>query len=366
MRLLKQLSTIYGKDFTHIDKSPSKGYRNSNFRVKTSSGETLNLIIYKSEPEIVKTINKTNIVSNLLAKKGFPVRTLIRTRKNKEIIQISKDEKTKFSSLYNYLDGETIPWEAYTMKHLKLLGWFMGDMHASCQSSAISYKLLLPYVFDEIKDKLSEMYEYFCNDGVVSALKNKINMHIDMDHFILLAHHIERIEEKLKHLKEDTILHMDLVRGNILFKSKIMSSRAKSRDQNPKSKREDILLSLKDETLKSKYFLEDLVLTGVIDFEKAALGHPVVDVARTLAFLIVDCKFKTEEEIRKYFLNSGYQKRGGGESFKIEVLNTLLVYFWLYDFYKFLLHNPYQFLERNEHFRRTRKILIAHKLIGWG
>lgn len=371
MKLLKQLSTIYGKDFINIDKTPKKGYRNSSFRVKTLNGEKFNLIIYKNEPTILETINKANWVSSNLAKIGFPVRSLVRTQRGRDILQIKKDSKVRFSCLYNYIEGETIPWEAYSMKHLKLLGWFMGDMHSNCQLPAsylrdevsqIDHKLLLPNVFDDIKDKLSEMYEYFCDDGVKSALKSKINIHIDMDYFILLAHHIEKIEGELGRSKADSILHMDLVRGNILFRSEVRNLRlCQVFDGQSKFQ----IVESKSEGYDSKYILDDLVLTGVIDFEKAAFGHPVVDVARTLAFLFVDCKSKTADEIKKYFLASGYQKRGKGQAFKPEILNTLLVYFWIYDFYKFLLHNPYEFLERNEHFRRTRKILLTNKLISW-
>ncbi len=71
------------------------------------------------------------------------------------------------------------------------------------------------------------------------------------------------------------LLHMDFVRGNILY------------SQN-----------------------HELRISGILDFEKAAYGSPLFDIARTYAFLLVDCKYKSEKEIGKYFLRSGYIKRG--------------------------------------------------------
>jgi len=115
-------------------------------------------------------------------------------------------------------------------------------------------------------------------------------------------------------------------------------------------------------------FDEGVHITGVLDFEKASHGHPLFDIARTLAFLLVDCKYKTEAQVRKYFLLSGYNKRGTGD-FKITAMNARLLeqlveLFLLYDFYKFLRHNPYEALPQNEHFVRTQALLLQRQLLA--
>ena len=109
---------------------------------------------------------------------------------------------------------------------------------------------------------------------------------------------------------------------------------------------------------------EKAQITGVLDFEKATWGPPVFDIARTLAFLIVDCKYKDEAKVRKYFLHSGYNKRGQAEFEPTELLEDLLNFFLLYDFYKFLRHNPYESLKDNEHFVRTRDFLLKRNIIA--
>jgi len=87
---------------------------------------------------------------------------------------------------------------------------------------------------------------------------------------------------------------------------------------------------------------------------------------------MVDCKHKSEQQVRKYFLFSGYQKRGNNRLPKVrltgisktsDLLARLVDIFLLYDFYKFLRHNPYQSLSDNEHFLRTRDLLLSRELI---
>ncbi len=113
-------------------------------------------------------------------------------------------------------------------------------------------------------------------------------------------------------------------------------------------------------------------ICGILDFEKAGYGIKLLDIARTLAFLLVDCKYKNEVKIRKYFLQSGYIKRGGADfnrriintaDKKLDLLEELVNTFLIYDFYKFLRHNPYEFLHQNEHFIRTKKYLLERGVI---
>ncbi len=46
-----------------------------------------------------------------------------------------------------------------------------------------------------------------------------------------------------------------------------------------------------------------------------------------------------------------------------DLLEVLVDLFLFYDFYKFLRHNPYESLTDNEHFIRTKAILLRQGLI---
>ena len=64
-------------------------------------------------------------------------------------------------------------------------------------------------------------------------------------------------------------------------------------------------------------------------------------------------------------LPSPVLSRGGGrlDISARRLLEPLLDAFLLYDFYKFLRHNPYESLSANEHFTRTRDLLLARRII---
>ncbi|MEI6462783.1 MAG: hypothetical protein WCO33_03920 [bacterium] len=235
--------------------------------------------------------------------------------------------------IFNYVLGSTIPWEGYEMNHLKLLGLAMSNLH-------FELKELDTKLTDGIEVQVGQVYEmqkYFADRGVVKALEDKLSIKLNTN----LEKYIKLFEE----IKKQPIqtIHLDLVRGNILFATK------------DEIKNED-----------SKIFLtidNELFLTGILDFEKVALGPRILDIARTLAFLIVDCKYKEEGKIRKYFLESGYNKRGKMKLPEMKYLSDLMEYFWLYDFFKFLYYTPYESLLDNEHFKRTLKELMKRDLI---
>ncbi len=46
-----------------------------------------------------------------------------------------------------------------------------------------------------------------------------------------------------------------------------------------------------------------------------------------------------------------------------KVLKALIGFFLLHDFHKFLKHTPYESLEQNHHFVRTRDILIDYGML---
>lgn len=307
-----KIISLYGLNYTSIAKG-QKGYRNTSYAVTLSSGDVVNLIIYKREPEILHKIANAHYLGNILAATNLPIRKQIEMRLVK---MLGSEDQVRYAALYSYLPGTTIPWEAYTQDHLKQMGKTLGHMHCSLRGKP---QVMLPDVIDESQTLLGRMQEYFADPGVQSALHKKLHLTTLNTHWEGFAHTMSAA----KSLGDMRPLHMDFVRGNILF--------------------------------------EDNTLSGVIDFEKAAFGPPVFDVARSLAFLIVDSKYKQSDKVRKYFLYSGYVKRGGmklGELGPAQLRESLTTFYLLHDFYKFLLHNPYQFLQHNEHYVRTRNILI--------
>lgn len=199
------------------------------------------------------------------------------------------------------------------MRRLKELGQTMATMHSAVRD----YSGMLPSLIGELTALHARMQQYFVNQSVSTALQQKLDIQVSVFNFTEVFTHASRLPAQP--------LHMDFVRGNILFTGNTIS--------------------------------------GILDFEKAAQGPPIFDIARTLAFLLVDCKHKPAAKIRKYFLQSGYVKRGGQQLPSPNLLETLVSFFLLHDFYKFLRHNPYEYLPRNEHFMRTRSILLQRGLI---
>ena len=287
-----------------------------------TNGATLNLILYKHEQGIEDTVRVANQVGTALAKAGLPARLPADDR----ILRLSYPNQIRYCGLYNYLPGHTIPWEAYTMAHIKLLGKTMSDMHHTLQTGDIA----APDITIVLRAQVQRMNTYFAGLGVQRAMREKLNI----AEFSRVFTSFHALLNTLQSAPGQQPLHMDFVRGNILFDGVGQS----------------------------------LQISGILDFEKAAIGHPVFDVARTLAFLLVDCKYKTEDQVRKYFLISGYQKRGAhplqlptisGAS----VLEALVNLFLLIDLYKFMLHNPYESLADNEHYVRTRDLLLKRNVI---
>lgn len=331
--LIPEVATAYNVAYFEVG-SVQKGYRNESYRLKLASGEEVNLIFHKNEKEAYERIRSANKASAILSKVHFPVRTRYDTR----MLKLSDSKKEIYAGLYTYLPGATIPWEAYAKDHIKLLGWAMSDMHGVWRQSQ---QCVAVDIIDELHPLLARMHRYFSTPEIQEALKTKLGIEAveDLQRFEPLLNRLGSMPMSEKH-----ILHMDLVRGNALF----------------------------DNKGESPWYIDNLYLSGVIDFEKTAMGHPVFDIARTLAFLLVDCATKDRTSIYKYFLQSGYNKRGES-SFRrdsriaylpaYQVLNQLIGFFLFHDFYKFLKHTPYESLESNHHFVRTRNILIDYGMI---
>lgn len=320
--LLQRILTGYGIKNASI-LAPQKGYRNQSFPI-IDDGRQLNLILYKSEPGMLERIKRANRVADFVAQSGYPARKT----HSKRIAQLKSENLLKYAALYEYLPGHTIPWDGYTQDHIKLLGKTMSDMHAVLLQLPADD---LPSVSDEYLDIVHRMRTYFTNGAVQRAMADKVLLRIVPEIF----DEMEQLLTGTAILPGKQALHMDFVRSNILFQEAASGDEFKVR------------------------------ISGILDFEKAAYGHPLFDIARTLAFLLVDCKHKEATKVRKYFLGSGYIKRGAGvlSDKHMSLLEPLINLFLLYDLYKFMRHNPYESLPDNEHFIRTVGLLIPKHLV---
>jgi Ser/Thr protein kinase RdoA (MazF antagonist) len=289
-----------------------------------------NLIIYKNELGILQRVRNANAVSGYLARRGVPARTLADVR----ILKLSSPTSRRYAALYDYLPGDTIPWEAYTRRHLVLLGCTMSDMHHQLADIPPHVAQTLPRATDELRVANHRMADYFSAPGVQNAAARDLHFAVPST----LPRRFSAIITITARLPHNQPLHMDFVRGNVLFLGTAT---------HPE-------------------------LSGILDFEKVACGPPIIDVARTLAFLLVDSKYKSPYHIRKYFLSSGYNKRGQASCLPIRIhassrtinlLEELVTYFLVYDLYKFMRHNPYQSLAGNEHYTRTISLLQGRGVI---
>lgn len=320
---------MYGLGFARILPA-AKGYRNTSVPVMLTNGELINVMLYKQEPSIDRTVRRADLVSNYVTERGLPARHTLDSR----MVCISSNTGSRCARIYDYLPGATIPWEAYTRGHITSLGATLGQLHS----------LLATYTSPDMPDVetvygniLQHMTTYFANTGVRQAMTNKLDLSIPPD----TVTRFSKLLESCRTLNGRQVLHMDFVRGNILFDGTHGNGLPR--------------------------------ISGILDFEKTAVGHPLFDVARTLAFLLVDCKYKSSEKVTKYFLQSGYIKRGPVGLAKVSVrtsptdthdlLALLLDMFMLHDFYKFLRHNPYESLGHNQHYIRTRDILLQRELL---
>lgn len=321
--ILEKILERYGLK-TVVIKPPLKGYRNSSYQI-ISDNETYNLIVYKREPDIQQLIKKSNQIGLYLHNFGMPVRYPL----DRRILKVFAGRIPQYAGLYNYLPGSTIAWESYTRKHLVQLGKALSDLHALLKHYTAPQTN--DYVYDQLFEILQNMHEYFSRPGVVEAMAVKLGTQLDLSSLALFTD----LNTVLNESAHKQWLHMDFVRGNILFDA----------DGN---------------------------VCGLIDFEKAAVGHPLHDIARTLAFLYVDCKYKSAADITRNFLYSGYQKRGqqamprlchNETDCTLKVLDGLVSCYLLHDYFKFLLHNPYESLHANEHFTRTRDQLLKRRVL---
>ncbi|MDR0980102.1 MAG: aminoglycoside phosphotransferase family protein [Candidatus Nomurabacteria bacterium] len=300
------------------------GYRNHSFGVLAGDAR-YNLLLLKNEPDVLKRIKNADKVAEIAHLAGMPVRTLA----SPKTLKIASNGQTRFARLYFWLDGDTIPWEAYTRKHLKALGKSLAELHVALGGQTPPSTPSLPDALQELVSHNTQMQAYFAREGVKNALKRKLHLKTRQNHAKIASF---LASDTLQNLPRQP-LHLDFVRGNILWDgSQAPCVRACDDPCSPR-------------------------ISGIIDFEKSALGSPLIDLARTYAFLLVDCP-KAPGQIRKYFLCKGYSC-----VFPAKIFAQLTNFFLIFDFYKFLAHNPYESLENNYHFCRTRDILVSRKIL---
>jgi Ser/Thr protein kinase RdoA (MazF antagonist) len=336
-KIVKAALGFYGLEPRRIF-AEAKGYRNRNYRVLTTSDEDLNLVFYKKEEGILARVRRADFWAEAAAEAGLSTRIVYDPR----ILSLGDG---RIARLYRWLPGETIPWEGWTMKSLKLLGQAMSDLHFAWSETngaqvksprtgagKVRAQVKMPRVYDENMDILERERVYFADENAFLVLRRKTGIIINPAVFKYLERGLAAAEKE-----PDGICHMDLTRGNVLFGA------ASDGDA---------------------WRMGDLALAGIIDFEKVSAGTPLFDIARTLAFLFADVAGKSQSDIYKYLIVSGYNKRGRGSiNLDKKLLDCLIGFYLFYDFYKFLRHNPYESLSENYHFGRTRDILLARKMI---
>lgn len=320
LRLFTQILEAYGLDPVHLG-AIQRGYRNRSCRAELANGDTVNVICFKREDGIVERMRRADGVAKYAHHAKLPVRI----RYDDRLLRLGDQS---YAGVYHFLPGEAIAWEAYTKKHLKLLGWAMADLHRAVQQCDVKSNT----VYSELHETVRRIEEYFARTDVQRAVGQKLCLQSPMPH---IFPQLSRMLEIAAALPNQQHLHMDMVRGNVLF--------APSQPSD-------------------YWSLDGISLSGIIDFEKTAIGLPVCDIARTLAFLLVDCPKPTDRMIH-YFLNSGYRKRGRSVIRHRHLLAPFVRLFLLHDFYKFLRHTPYESLEANYHYRRTRDLLLQYGII---
>ncbi|MBN2015383.1 phosphotransferase [Candidatus Dojkabacteria bacterium] len=335
MKIQDILKSEYGLEQCKL-KRLKGGFRNICFKVSSQKGDFV-LIVYKDEPEIKKTIINAHLVAKLLQEKEFPTRIPLTTKGGHEYKRFKFGNCYHYVALYKLLEGSTIPWEAYTRRHLKSMGKTFSDMHYALKKIYNSHLIThnLSNWADITQREITAMEEYF--KGVEPWTSKKLKVRLNWERIKRVFETITKREATSE--KRESILHYDFVRGNILFSEEFDSS------------------------------LDIYPITGILDFEKTCIGPEIADIARTLAFLIIDCKYKSEETIRKRFLISGYERRGRNKlpfaNLSDPLLENLMAFFWLRDFWKFLVHNPYEYLYMNEHYIRTKDRLVKAELITY-
>src|SRR5580700_4533714 len=143
--------------------APEKGYRNESHPFREGDGRLQNLILYKRESGSLRLIRNADRAAQQAARHGLPAREIANSR----IVRLQAGNWIKYGAIYTYLPGHTIPWEAYTKDHLKLLGACLSNLHYALNTlPATSYD----QVADQYNAIVHTMRHYFQQTGVQHAL----------------------------------------------------------------------------------------------------------------------------------------------------------------------------------------------------
>ncbi|MBD3329774.1 phosphotransferase [Candidatus Dojkabacteria bacterium] len=308
-----------------------QGYMNLVFRIGSEKTSYICIIYNRNrynDSKAQRYLSKSYQAAEFLSQNKIPVRTAYKNRNGGLISRADfGDGKQRLFGLYKFLSGSTIPWESYTRRHLRSLGRTLNQIHrtwAEYENATGDFVKWNEYIEKDSKS----MLEYFNRNE--KFIKIKLGVKLDFSAYDLLIKSIQTTFQTGFQL-----IHCDFVRGNILFSQKKL----------PKV----------------------YPITGVLDFEKVMAAPIQVDLARTLAFLLVDCKYKTREEIIKYFITEGYlwkvEKGIPDSKLNFNEIQKLVNYFWMRDLWKLLQCNPYEDLSLNFHYDKTVQKLIKQKLI---
>lgn len=304
-------------------KEYKQGYMNYVLNISTKKGQIFTGVLFNynryNGDFAKKMLENINICANYLTRFNIPVRKALLNKSGKTISIINLNQKQRFFTLYKYLEGNTISWEAYTRRHLRSMGQTLALIHNKWTNfnGNISY---IPKWEEYFNIDSINLMNYFDTNYIHIA--KKLGIKLNADYIKLLINNIKKISKSSKLKKQ--LIHCDFVRGNILF-----------------------------DNIKYKNIYK---ITGVLDFEKTLIGPIEFDICRTIAFLLVDCKYKSYKEIFYYFLQDGYFK-GKNISINPETFQYLIRYFITRDLWKFLQCNPYENLYLNYHFNKTVKLL---------
>lgn len=320
-----------------------QGYMNTAFTVAVldelslQKGRKFVVVIYnvnRYNDQSKKFLTQTYQAASALERSGLPARTAVQNFKSQLISEVKfSDGKIRLIGLYRYLPGSTIPWEGYTRRHLRALGRTMAEVH-KIWSKYDGESSDIPCWGNYLESDCESMFGYF--NANENFIKNKLKVKLNSERGKQTINELRGVRIEVNSQCDlYQLIHCDFVRGNILFS-----------DQK------------KDQTYP---------ITGILDFEKVMHGPREADLGRTLAFLLVDCKYKTRQEIDQYFLREGYLlKIDQSESYSklsFNKLQTYINYFWMRDFWKLLQCNPYEDLSLNFHYGKTLQELKKQKLI---
>ncbi len=280
------------------------GYRNKIFVFRLYNNKKIILIQYKNEQNILEKIKNANNIGNFLYENGFV------SRHNFNLDSRILKSNKHFFSIYDFIDGQTVMWNL-NKKQIYELGSMMSLMHKIL--NFYEKKQDIPSFKPFFLKKIKQIQKYIKKN--TPFIKNKLHINIKTQNIEKLFFSIKDID-----LYHQIPLHLDFVRSNILFDKDLIK------------------------------------IVGVLDFEKTMVGAPIVDISRTIAFLLTDTN-KPFSKVEKYFFKHFENK----QNIKIQYLHDFVISFLLVDLYNFLLHNPYEYLKYNKHFRKTLTILLQDK-----